>query len=99
VEEGEMLMKFLICCLAIIGSLGVSPAMAFDEEKKDTRDQPEMELEIYAAPQRYTFQDYLSDLTDFARSDQPAPENPISRLEPKEEQKYEPWNPIVVMRW
>ncbi len=92
-------MKFWICCLAILALLEVSSAMASEQEKNDPQDQFEMEPEIHPTPQQYTFQNYLSDLTDLAQSfDQPAPENPIRQLESRKEQKYEPLNPIII-RW
>ena len=91
-------MKFWICCLAILALLGVSPAMASEQKKNDPQDQFEMELEIHPTPKRYSFQNYLSDLTDLARLDQPAPENPVRELQSRKQQKYEPLNPIII-RW
>jgi hypothetical protein len=72
--------------------------MASEQKKKDTQDQFDLKLQIDPSLQPYTFQNYLSDLTELARVDQPASENPVRELESRKEHKYEPLNPIVI-RW
>ena len=92
-----MTMKFWLCCLVIVALLEVSSAKGSEQEKNDAQDRFEMELEIHPIPQRYTFQNYLSDLTDLARSfNEPSPENRIHQLESRKKQKYEPLNPIII---
>jgi hypothetical protein len=93
----ETTMKFWLCSLAILALLKVPAAVASEQEENDPQDQFKMELEIHPTPQRYTFQNYLSDLTDLARSfNEPAPENAIRELESRKKQKYEPLNPIII---
>ena len=89
--------KFWLCCLAILALLEVSAMAASEHEKNDPQDRFEMDLEVHPTPQRYTFENYLSDLTDLSRSfNEPAPENPIRELESRKEHKYEPLNPIII---
>jgi hypothetical protein len=96
--EGGKSMQLYVWSLVILGLLGVSPGIASEEKKNDTQSQFDMTLEIQPAPQRYTFQNYLADLTELARVDQPARDNPVRELEARKEHRYEPLNPIVI-RW
>ena len=92
-----MTMKLWLYSLAILTFLEISSARASEKEKNDSQNEFEMELEIHPTPQRYTFQNYLSDLTDLARSfDQPSQENPIQQLESRKKYEYRPLNPIII---
>jgi len=49
--------------------------------------------------QRYSFEDYLQDLTAAALSEEPRPDNPVSQLAANEKREYKPLNPVPIFRW
>ena len=91
-------MKIRIFTLLVLTSLITVPSMVAGKEKSDREDRFAMELEIRSVPNRYTFQDYLSDLTESARSTDIDSRNPVRQREAKKNRRYEPLNPIVI-RW
>lgn len=91
-------MKYWTLCLGLMACLITMPAAASEEIDFDREDRIVIELRRQPNPERYTFQDYLSDLRESARISEINPENPVRRLEARKEKKHEPLNPIV-FRW
>lgn len=87
-----------IVSLVVLASLATVPTMASGKEKDDREDRFVLELQIHPVPHRYTFQDYLSDLTESARVTDIDSRNPVRQLEARKNRQYEPVNPIVI-RW
>jgi len=87
-----------IFSLVVLASLVAAPAMASESETGDREDQVVIELQILAVPDRYTFQDYLSDVTESTRIADINSKNPLRQLEARKSRPYEPLNPII-MRW
>jgi len=94
-------MRYWIYFLIILASLGGVPAMASGREDRNREDEAQIELQIQATPQRYTFHDYMSDLKASTRIDQMDLNNPVRQLESRRNQKYEPpiLNPFPILRW
>ncbi|TMA13590.1 MAG: hypothetical protein E6J89_00865 [Deltaproteobacteria bacterium] len=91
-------MKNRIFSLVILASLVAAPAIAYERDKSDREDQFAIDLQIHSVPDRYTFQDYLSDLTESTRIADIDAKNPVRQLEARKNPKYQPLNPIVI-RW
>ena len=88
-------MRYWTLCFTLMFVLGAAPASASKENNID-KERLTMGLRIQAAPNRYTFHDYLSDLAASARDN--IRKNPVSQLEARKDPRYEPLNPIV-FRW
>jgi hypothetical protein len=94
-------MRYWIYSLIILASLVGGSAAAADREDRKWEDEAQIELQIQAPPQRYTFQDYMSDLKASTRIDQMDLDNRVRQLESRKNQKYEPpiLNPFPILRW
>ena len=101
-EEFFMKIRFFILCFVAVVA---ATAMAQDDRKQredfEPRESFEFRREARPEGQRYTFADYIQDLTDAARSEEPLPDNPVSQLALNErrEHEYRPLNPIPLLRW
>ena len=90
-------MKYWTCFCLIVFLSAVSAATS-KGAYIGREDQITIGLRIYPISDRYTFRDYLSDLTASTRISDITPENPVRQLEARKDRKYEPLNPIV-FRW
>ncbi len=78
------------------------PAAVNAQDRNEKASQPS-QLRPELAPRPYTFDDYIADLKQSARRDQPKPVNPVTEEEAKvsanKYRGYKPLNPIVVGWW
>jgi hypothetical protein len=97
-----MKFRFFILCFV---TLVAAAAMAQDDQKQreevQQRESFEFRRESRPEGQRYSFDDYIQDLTAAARSDEPLADNPVSQLalNDRREHEYKPLNPIPLLRW
>lgn len=89
-------LAFLILSLSV-------PSIAQDNEQEretlEQRERLEFRRDSRSDGRRYSFEDYISDLTAAARSDEPLPDNPVSQLASNQRQEYKPLNPVTILRW
>ncbi|HEY3302797.1 MAG TPA: hypothetical protein VGL70_04575 [Candidatus Binatia bacterium] len=91
------ILAFLVLPLAVA-------VMAQDKEQEseglEQNERLEFRRDSRSEGQRYSFEDYIQDLTAAARNDEPQPDNPVSQLDSKEQrQEYKPLNPMTILRW
>jgi hypothetical protein len=96
-------MKFRLFVLLSFATLIATAATAQDDEKQreDLQQREPLEFRRESRPegQRYSFEDYIQDLTVAARNDEPQPDNPVSQLAPNQRQEYKPLNPMTILKW
>jgi len=89
-------MKYTPYALAFLLAL---PAGVNAQDRGEKPPQP-LRLRRELAPRPYTFDDYIADLKQAARRDQPKPVNPVTEEQEKvaanKYRGYKPLNPIVV---
>jgi hypothetical protein len=97
-----MRLRPYILALLIFPTVAVT-AQDNDQERVDIEQHERLEFrrDSRSESQRYSFEDYIQDLTAAARSDEPRPDNPVSQLAPNDrrEHEYKPLNPIPLLRW
>jgi len=96
-------MKAWAYILALV-VLPLAVVTAQDDEQKqegfEQRERLDFRRDSRSEGQRYSFEDYIQDLTTAARSDEPQPDNPVSQLDSRQQrQEYKPLNPMTVLRW
>jgi hypothetical protein len=96
-------MKLWAYILALV-VLPLAVVTAQDDEQKqeglEQRERLEFRRESRPEGQRYSFEDYIQDLTAAARSDEPLADNPVSQLDSRQQrQEYKPLNPVTILRW
>ncbi|MGH7767500.1 MAG: hypothetical protein ACREQP_08615 [Candidatus Binatia bacterium] len=97
-------MKFQPLAMAyLILLVAVSLIAQEDKEQESAASEPRERLEFRRESrpegQRYSFEDYIQDLTAAARSDEPKPDNPVSQLASNAKREYQPLNPMTIFRW
>jgi hypothetical protein len=94
-------MKAWIYCLPAFLVLSLAgQAMANDYEDRDAKERLEFQRYRESERQRYTFEDYIADLKEAARTDEVIPGNLVSQLASNNKrQEYKPLNPITIFRW
>ena len=89
-------MKYMPYILAFLLTL---PAAVNADERSEKPTQPSR-LRPELAPRPYSFDDYIADLKQSARKDQPKPINPVTEEQEKvaanKHRGYKPLNPLVV---
>ena len=64
------------------------------------QDEPErLEFKRYGHEEQYTFEQYVADLKEAARSKEVRPDNPVSQLASNQHKEYKPLNPVTIFRW
>jgi membrane-bound lytic murein transglycosylase len=95
-------MKLPVFVLALLVFPTVS-VMAQDNEQNraeiEQYERLEFRRDSRSESQRYSFEDYIQDLTAAARSDEPQRDNPVSQLASNQRQEYKPLNPMTILRW
>jgi hypothetical protein len=95
-------MKLWAYILALV-VLPLAVVTAQDDEQNqegfEQRERLEFRQDSRSEGQRYSFEDYIQDLTAAARSDEPLADNPVSQLASNEKREYKPLNPMTILRW
>jgi hypothetical protein len=98
-----MFMKPYAAALIVVFLAAVSVVAREDNKEERGSLEPTERLEFRrdSRPegQRYSFEDYIQDLTAAARSDEPLPDNPASEMAFNKQREYKPLNPIPLLRW
>ena len=95
-----MKLRAYVLALAVL-PLTVSVMAQDNEQERESIEQNgrlEFRRDSRSESKRYSFEDYIQDLTAAARSDVPPPDNPVSKAS-NQRQEYKPLNPITIFRW
>jgi hypothetical protein len=91
-------MKFWVFFLAIFVFSSAAPALADDMGNRKMKQEFELKKNNPEG-QKYSFEDYVADLKENARGDEPQAVNPPSQTTNPEKREYKPMNPVKIFRW
>ncbi|HEY2987846.1 MAG TPA: hypothetical protein VGL11_08970 [Candidatus Binatia bacterium] len=91
-------MKFWVFFLAIFALSSAAPTLADDVENGKVKQEFELRKNNPEG-QKYSFEDYVADLKENARGDEPQAINPPSQAANAEKREYKPMNPVKLFRW